>query len=217
MILARLRDAPAEPIEFGKSADNDGGGGSLELVAATAAGCPRPVRAEKSQVYFLQYFGYLKLNIAFVGWHFGVRRADQYDSTLLPPHLRAPCPQLGSPAGTGLGRRDAPTPGAGGGRAATLQVGRNRSASHYLGSECLSVNRQRRFGRARASSGRRAESCPERTDKPSIILPKARPTNSDELEVQKLLKFSNWSLFKSCKQNSTLFEEAIIRVGTVFG
>jgi ribosomal protein S30 len=69
--------------------DPEGSSGSSAISTPPGRATPPKLSAARKntpapRVYFLQYFRYFKLNIAFVRWHFRVRRADQYDSTLLP-------------------------------------------------------------------------------------------------------------------------------------
>jgi hypothetical protein len=88
--------------------DPEGSSGSSAISTPPGRATPPKLSAARKntpapRVYFLQYFRYFKLNIAFVRWHFRVRRADQYDSTLLPFSSPSPLSTIGESGWNGVG------------------------------------------------------------------------------------------------------------------
>jgi hypothetical protein len=104
----KTRPPPTPNRTKGRTRDPEGSSGSSAISTPPGRATPPKLSAARKntpapRVYFLQYFRYFKLNIAFVRWHFRVRRADQYDSTLLPFSSPSPLSTIGESGWNGVG------------------------------------------------------------------------------------------------------------------
>jgi hypothetical protein len=159
--------------------DPEGSSGSSAISTPPGRATPPKLSAARKntspapRVYFLQYFRYFKLNIAFVRWHFRVRRADQYDSTLLPFSSPSPLSTIGESGWNGVGGGETRV-------AATAAGGRHLAggAEPLRESLPLSVGQSATFRTTSTpSSGRRSPMQPGSVSRGAALRP---PTRSRE-------------------------------------